>query len=296
MMKTLADFIPREDFFHTGHPLCPGCPGGIALRWITKVLGKYSIANVAATCLCLPTHVHPYSLEVPSLYIAMAPSPAGIAGMSAAIKVLKRKGVIPADRKINVFAIAGDGSTADIGMASLSGAAERNDDGIYFCYDNEAYMNTGIQRSSTTPQFSWTTSTTKGKSQRKKDLPKIMAAHDIPYVATLSVGYPEDFISKVEKARDMEPGFKYFQIHAPCPTGWRFPENKTVEMARLAVETGFWFLYEVDHGSMKITYRPPKQHPVEDYIRLQGRFQGVTEEEIQMLQKWVDRKWKEMGL
>lgn len=143
-MKDLKDILPKEDLFHTGHPLCPGCPGGMALRWITKVLGKYSIANIGATCLCLPTQVYPYSLEVPSLYIAMAPSPAGISGMSAAIKVLKRKGVIPADRKINVFAISGDGSTADIGMASLSGAAERNDDGLYFCYDNEAYMNTGI--------------------------------------------------------------------------------------------------------------------------------------------------------
>jgi pyruvate ferredoxin oxidoreductase beta subunit len=295
MIKNLRDILSKEDFFHPGHPLCPGCPGGMALRWIMKVLGKDSIANVGATCLCLPTHVYPHSLEVPSLYIAMAPSPAGISGMSAAIKVLKRKGVIPAERKINVFAISGDGSTADIGMASLSGAAERNDDGLYFCFDNEAYMNTGIQRSSTTPQFSWTCSTTKGKAQRKKDLPRIMAAHDIPYVATLSVAYPEDFIKKVEKARDMGPGFKYFQIHGPCPTGWRFPENKTVEVARLAVETGFWSLYEVVHGSLRITYRPPKRRPVADYIKLQGRFQALTAEDIQTLQKWVDEKLDDLG-
>jgi pyruvate ferredoxin oxidoreductase beta subunit len=296
MIKSSRDILPEEDFFHPGHPLCPGCPGGMALRWIMKILGRDSIANVAATCLCLPTHVYPHSLEVPSLYIAMAPSPAGISGMSAAIKVLKRKGVIPAERKINVFAISGDGSTADIGLASLSGAAERNDDGIYFCFDNEAYMNTGIQRSSTTPQFSWTTSTTKGKAQRKKDLPRIMAAHDIPYVATLSVGYPEDFIKKVEKARDMEPGFRYLHIHGPCPTGWRFPENKTVEVSRLAVETGFWFLYEVDHGSLEITYQPPKYRPVIEYIKLQGRFQGFTEEKIRMLQKWVDERREDLGV
>lgn len=293
-MRIFADTISREELFHSGHPLCPGCPGGMAFRWITKVLGKNSIANIGATCLCLPTHIYPYSLELPCLYIAMAPSAAGISGMSAAIKILKRKGVIPADRKINVIAISGDGSTADIGMAALSGAAERNEDGIYFCYDNEAYMNTGIQRSSATPQFSWTTSTTKGKSQRKKDLPRIMAAHDIPYVATVSVGYPEDFIKKVEKAKDMEPGFKYIHIHAPCPTGWRFPESKTIEVARLAVETGFHSLYEVDHGSLKITYSPPKFRPVEDYIKIQGRFDGLIDEDIRILQRWVDERWGQL--
>ncbi len=295
VMINLADTLPKEELFHSGHPLCPGCPGGMMLRWITKTLGKDTIASVAATCLCLPTSVYPHSLEIPCLYIAMAPSPAGISGISAAIKVLKRKGRIPADRKINVFALAGDGSSGDIGMASLSGAAERNDDGIYFCFDNEAYMNTGIQRSGSTPKLSWTTSTLQGKTQNKKDLPRIMAAHDIPYVATTSVGYPEDFIKKLEKARDMEPGFKYFHVHSPCPTGWKFPENKTVEIARLAVETGFWFLYEVDHGSLKITYRPPQRRPVEDYIKLQGRFKNVTDESISTLQNWVDERWKNLA-
>ncbi len=295
-MRTLADKLSEKELFGPGHPLCPGCPGGMAFRWIMKTLGKNSIANLAATCLCLPTHVYPHTLNVPCLYIGMSPSPAGISGVSAALKVLKRKGRIPADRKINVFAIAGDGSTADIGMASLSGAAERNDDGIYFCFDNEAYMNTGIQRSSCTPQLSWTTSTLKGKTEKKKDVPRIMAAHDIPYVATVSVAYPEDFIRKLERARDMEPGFKYFHIQAPCATGWRFPEHKTVEIARLAVETGFWFLYEVDHGAFNITYRPPKRRPVEDYLRLQGRFQHLTEEDIRMLQSGVDERWDELGI
>jgi pyruvate ferredoxin oxidoreductase beta subunit len=120
-----------------------------------------------------------------------------------------------------------------------------------------------------------------------------MAAHDIPYVATVSVAYPEDFIRKLEKARDMEPGFKYFHIQAPCATGWRFPENKTVEIARLAVETGFWFLYEVDHGTLNMTYQPPKRRPVEDYINLQGRFQHLTQEDILTFQTWVDERWAE---
>lgn len=295
-MKMLAETLPKEERFHSGHPLCPGCPGGIMFRWITKTLGKDTIATISASCLALPTMVYPHALELPCLYIAMAPSPCGISGISAAIRVLKRKGRIPKDRKIHAIAIAGDGSTADIGMASLSGAAERNDDGIYFCFDNEAYMNTGIQRSSCTPQFSWTTSTLKGKAERKKDLPRIMAAHDIPYVATVSVGYPEDFISKLEKARDMEPGFKYLHVHSPCPAGWRFPESKTVEIARLAIETGFWFLYEIDHGSLRITYRPPKRRPIEDYIKLQGRFKGLTEEDIRTLQQWVDERRDNLGL
>jgi pyruvate ferredoxin oxidoreductase beta subunit len=293
-MSALADRLPREELFHSGHPLCPGCPGGIMLRWITKTLGRDTIATVSASCLALPAMVYPHSLEIPCLYIAMAPSPAGISGVSAAIRVLKRKGRIPANRKINAIAIAGDGSAADIGMACLSGAAERNDDGIFFCFDNEAYMNTGIQRSSCTPQFSWTTSTLKGKAENKKDLPRIMSAHNVPYVATASVAYPDDFINKVEKARDMGPGFKYLHVHSPCPAGWRFPESKTVEVARMAVEAGFWHLYEVDHGNLKITYRPGQRRRVEDYLRLQGRFKDLTKEEIDSLQRQVEERWKNM--
>ncbi len=292
MMRNLADTLSRGEIFRSGHALCPGCPGGMIFRWITKTLGKDSILSMGATCLALPTGVYPSSIEIPSIYIAMAPAPAAISGISAAIKVLKRKGRIRADRKINVLAVSGDGSSGDIGMACLSGAAERNDDGIYFCFDNEAYMNTGIQRSGLTPQFSWTTSTLKGKAEKKKDLPRIMAAHDIPYVATVSVGYPEDFISKIEKARDMEPGFKYFHIHAPCPTGWRFPESKTVEVARLAVETGFWTLYEVDHGSTRITHQPSKLRPVMDYLQVQGRFEGLSDEDVGELQRGIDERWE----
>jgi len=293
-MKTLADKLTSEELFQSGNPLCPGCSGGVMTRWITKVLGKDSIFTVAASCMALPTLVYPHSLKLPSLYISMAPSPAGISGVSAALKVLKRKGRFPADRKVNVFAIAGDGSIGDIGMASLSGTAERNDDGICFCFDNEAYMNTGIQRSSLTPKFSWTTSTVGGKVEHKKDLPRIMIAHDVPYVATTSVGYPEDFVRKTEKARDMDPGFKYIHVHSPCPTGWRFPEHKTIEVARLAVETGIWILYEVDNGVHKVTFRPPKRRPVEEYIRIQGRFKDVSGEQIEALQNWVDKEWEEL--
>jgi pyruvate ferredoxin oxidoreductase beta subunit len=295
MTNTIAERLPKEEFFHPGHPFCPGCPGGVVMRWVTKVLGRNSICTLSASCVALPAMVYPHSLEIPCLYIAMAPSPAGLTGISAAIRVLKRKGRIPADRKINVFVMSGDGSAGDIGMASLSGAAERNDDGIFFCFDNEAYMNTGIQRSGLTPAFSWTTSTLTGKPQPKKDLPRIMAAHDIPYVTTVSIAHPEDFIKKVEKARDMEPGFKYFHILSPCPTGWRFPEKDTIHIARLAVETGFWVLYEIENGSLTINYRPEKRKPVEAYLKAQGRFKGLTEKGIEALQKWVDQRWEEIG-
>lgn len=295
-MKDFADKLPKEELFHPGHPLCPGCPGGIMMRWVMKTLGKDSIVNLAASCTALPTMVFPHVLEIPCLYISMAPSPAGISGVSAAIKVLKRKGRIPPGRKINVFAISGDGSAADIGMASLSGAAERNDDGIFICFDNEAYMNTGIQRSSSTPKFSWTTSTLQGKPEGKKDLPRIMTAHDIPYVATASLAFPEDFIRKLEKARDMEPGFKYLHVHSPCPPGWRIPEDKTIEVARLAVETGFWILYEVDHGSLKITYHLKERRPIKDYLNLQGRFSELRKKHILELQHWVDERCKELGM
>ncbi len=292
-MKPLAQLLPAEELFRSGHPLCPGCPGGTMMRWITKTLGSDCIVNVAATCMALPTMVYPHNLEVPCLYIAMAPSPAGMAGVSAALRVLQRKGRIPADRRIHSIVIAGDGSVGDIGMAALSGAAERNDDGICFCFDNEAYMNTGIQRSGSTPRFSWTTSTLKGKVESKKDLPRIVAAHDVPYVATVSVAYPEDFIRKVEKARDMEPGFKYIHVHSPCPTGWRFPEEKTIEIARLAVETGVWMLYEIEHGDMNVTHRPTKRKAVQEYLRPQGRFADLRDEDIVALQRWVDTQWRE---
>ncbi len=282
--------LTGPEFFKGGHTLCPGCPGGILWRLITKVLGPNSIATMGSTCISLPPSVFPSVLDVPSISLSMASPAALISGVSAALKVLKRKGKRPHDEKINVFSVAGDGGTADIGFAGLSGVAERNDDGIYFCFDNEAYMNTGIQRSSLTPQGTWTTSTLQGKGQSKKDVPMIMVAHGVPYVATASIGFPDDLISKVEKARDMAGGFRYIHVHSPCPTGWRFPENKMVEVARLAVECGLWRLYEVENGTLRITHQPEIRRPVRDYLALQGRFRHLSEEEILGKQAAVDRE------
>jgi len=291
-MRALAERLPREEFFRSGHPLCPGCPGGTLWRLTGKVLGKNSICTVSASCLALPSHVYPSALTTPSLYLSMSTAPAGITGVSAALKVLKRKGRLKTYEPIHIYAISGDGSAADIGMACLSGAAERNDDGIFICFDNEAYMNTGIQRSSCTPLGSWTTSTLKGKTEKKKDLPEIMVAHHIPYVATASMAFPEDYVKKLEKGRDMGCGFKYIHVHSPCPTGWRFPERKTIEVSRLAVECGLWILYEVIYDQYQITYRPKVRRPVEDYLKTQGRFAHLTREDMEKIQRQVEERWQ----
>jgi pyruvate ferredoxin oxidoreductase beta subunit len=259
---------------------------------LSKVMGENSITTLGATCIGLPAAVFPSVLDVPSIYVAMATPAPLLSGVSAGLRILKRKGKLAKDERINVYAVAGDGGTADIGFAALSGAAERNDDGVYFCFDNEAYMNTGVQRSSQTPQKTWTTSTLEGKPQPKKDLPMIMAAHGIPYVATASIAFPDDFIAKVEKAKQMTGGFRYIHTQCPCPPGWRFPENKAIELARLAVDCGMWRLYEVDHGDYQISYKPNPRKPVAEYLSRQGRFSHLTADEIESIQTNVDREWE----
>jgi pyruvate/2-oxoacid:ferredoxin oxidoreductase beta subunit len=194
-----------------------------------------------------------------------------------------------------VMGIAGDGGTADIGFQALSGAAERNEDILYVMYDNEAYMNTGIQRSGSTPFGAWTTTTPvgkvkAGKSNFKKDMPQIMMAHNVPYVATASIGHIQDFINKFEKAKEIK-GFRYIQVFTPCPTGWRHDTSKTIEICKLAVDTGMWTLYESENGKVTIN-RKPKMTPVQEYLKLQGRFRHMTEADIKKLQDWVNKKWQ----
>jgi|WetSurMetagenome_2_1015567.scaffolds.fasta_scaffold44227_3 pyruvate ferredoxin oxidoreductase beta subunit len=287
--------LNQQEIMQSGHNLCPGCPGGIAWRLITKVLGKSSILVHSASCYGNPVMIYPSSLTVPSLYVSFASASAAMSGVSAAIRILEKDGAIR--ERINLFVVAGDGGTADIGFASLSGAAERNEDIIYFCLDNEAYMNTGIQRSSETPINAWTTSTPSGKSENQKDMPLIMAAHKIPYVATASISYPYDLIKKIAKARDMGKGFKYIHVHTPCPTGWRFAENKTVEIGRLAVETGMWKLYEIENGCQKkITFKPQPRKPVTEYLKVQGRFGHLKAQDLDKVQKGIDLDCMECGL
>ncbi len=201
---------------------------------------------------------------------------------------------------VTVVAFAGDGGTADIGLQSLSGAMERGHNLIYICYDNEAYMNTGVQRSGATPYGASTTTTPHGEesfgeNKPKKNIPMIMAAHGVPYVATASISYPEDFMMKVQKAKEVE-GPAYIHLHQPCTTGWGYDSSKTIELGRLAVETGSWLLYEIVEGEFKITYRPLERKPVNVYLEAQKRFKHLADAEKEKIQNYVDEICAELKI
>ncbi len=283
--------LPIEDYWLSGNPSCPGCPASLGLRLLMKTLGPKTIVVIPACCSTIIQGAYPKtSANFPILNIAFAASAAAASGIVEALELKGRSNV-------NVVVWAGDGGTVDIGLQALSGAAERNENIVYVCYDNEAYMNTGIQRSGATPYGAWTTTTITGKKEHKKNLPLIMAAHGIPYVATASISYPIDFITKLKKASKIY-GMKYIHLHSPCPTGWRFPSSKTIEIGRLAVLTGTWVLYEVENGIFKLN--PPsnvlidrnKRKPVRSYIKIQGRFSHLTEKNIDELQRYIDRQWE----
>ncbi|MEM3090154.1 MAG: thiamine pyrophosphate-dependent enzyme, partial [Candidatus Bathyarchaeia archaeon] len=211
-------------------------------------------------------------------------------GIAAALKI---RGL----EDVTVVGWAGDGGTVDIGIQALSGAAERETNFIYICYDNEAYGNTGLQRSGATPYGAWTTTTPTGKKERKKNMPLIMAAHRIPYVATSCPSYPVDFVSKLKKAREIK-GTKYIHVLAPCPTGWRYDPSKTIEIGRLAVQTGIWALYEIENGDFRLNspsdrlIDKSKRKPVKEYLAMQDRFRHLTEADIEKIQRWVDEDWE----
>ena len=231
--------------------------------------------------------------EIPWMHVAFENAGAVASGVESALRIQGKD-------DINVIAFGGDGGTVDIGLQSLSGAMERGHNLTYICYDNEAYMNTGIQRSGATPYGASTTTSPKGsgsfgEDKPKKDMPMIMAAHGIPYVATASIAYPEDFVNKVKKAAAIK-GPAYIHLHQPCTTGWGFASEKTIEMGRLAVETGSWILYEVENGEFNITYRPEERKPVKEYLAPQKRFKHLDDEHIDKIQKYVDKSCEELGL
>ena len=292
-MATNALNLPQKEYMLPGNRTCAGCGLSIAYRHALKALGDNTIVTVPASCLTVLHGMYPVtSVQIPCLNTAFASTAASASGIVAGLKALGREG-------ITAVAFAGDGGTHDIGIQALSGAAERDTDFIYICYDNEAYMNTGGQRSSSSPLGATTTTTpTLGKQQHQKDMPAIMAAHGIPYVATASSSYPLDLYDKVRKARDMA-GTRFIYISAPCPPGWGFPTRDTVMMGRLAVESGMVVLYEIEAGRFRLTgaserlARSGRLKPVRDYIALQGRFSKVTEGQVQELQRHVERKWQE---
>ncbi|MCD6466955.1 MAG: 3-methyl-2-oxobutanoate dehydrogenase subunit beta [Methanomicrobia archaeon] len=280
--------IPEEELMYEGTVDCQGCGAGLAMRYALKALGKKTFVVIPACCWSIIAGPFPTSaLQVPLYHTAFETAAIVSSGIKAALDI---KGI-----DATVMAWAGDGGTFDIGIQALSGVAERNEDIIYVCYDNEAYMNTGIQRSSATPYKAWTTTTPRNypKARPKKDIDEILVAHDIPYVATASVAYPEDFIRKLQKAKKIK-GTKFIHVLAPCPTGWRSLPQHTIKLARLAVQTNIFPLYEVENGKYKINIKPKNPKPVEEYLKLQGRFRHLTEENIKEIQEATNKKWKKL--
>ena len=281
--------LPLEELMSPGHLACQGCGAGIAMRVTLKALGRNSVFTFPACCWTVIDGPFPYStLEVPLLHMAFEATAATASGIKAAMKMLGRDDVI-------VSGWAGDGGTFDIGIQALSGAAERNDDIFYFCYDNEAYMNTGIQRSGATPYGAWTTTTPVRhfKREPKKSIDDIVAAHRVPYQATASVAFVEDLFKKIVKAKRIR-GFKFIHILAPCPPGWKSRPEDSVKLARLAVQTGVFPLYEVENGVYSQSIKSPNRKPVAEYLKLQGRFKHLTAEQVAEIQKMVDDRYAEL--
>lgn len=278
--------IPELDHMYPGHLACPGCGGSLAMRFALKALGEKTMLVVPASCWSIIAGPFPYSAVKVALYHTAFETAASTAsGLRAALDM---KG----QEEVTVVAWAGDGGTFDIGLQALSGAAERNEDFIYICYDNEAYMNTGIQRSSATPYGAWTTTTPEGflKDRPKKNITEIMAAHRIPYVATASVAFPDDLTRKLRKARSIR-GTRFIHLLSPCPPGWKSASDQTIELARLAVHARVFPLYEVQDGEVYTINVEPKGLPVEEYFKRQGRFRYLRPEDYARIQEEVDRNW-----
>lgn len=283
--------LPERELMGSGHLGCQGCGGALAMRYALKALGEKTIVVIPACCWTIIAGPFPYtSLKVPVLHTAFETAAVAASGVRAALD-------IQGDTETTVLAWAGDGGTFDIGLQSLSGAAERNENIIYICYDNEAYMNTGIQRSGATPFLAWTTTTPEKtpKGEPKKDIMAIMVAHRIPYAATATIAYPDDFIRKVQKAKSIY-GTKFLHVLAPCPPGWKAPSEWAVKLSRLAVQTRVFPLYEVEDGERYILNEPKEDGalPVSEYLKLQGRFSHLTEKDIQAIQDLIDSRWQRL--
>jgi len=274
---------------YPGHVGCPGCGAVIAMRFTLKALGDKTIIVLPACCWSIIAGAYPQStLKVPVIHSAFETGGAVASGVRAALDM---KG----DVETTVVTWAGDGGTFDIGFQALSGAVERNEDFIYVCYDNEAYMNTGVQRSSSTPYGAWTT-TTPGqdwKKMRKKNIVEALVAHRIPYAATANIAFPEDLVRKVQKAKGLK-GSKFIHIYASCPTGWRIPSEMSVKIARMAVQTNIFPLYEVEDGIKYTINYKPKEYLVREYFKLQGRFRYLTDRDLDQIQEMVNEDWERL--
>jgi pyruvate/2-oxoacid:ferredoxin oxidoreductase beta subunit len=276
-----------EEILRPGHAACPGCGIAMGMRLVLRALGSRVVVVVVPSCVAVISGPYPFSaLKVPAFHSAFEIAAPTAAGISNALKL---QGI----DDIPVLAFAGDGGTFDIGLQSLSGAAARDDDFIYVCMDNEAYMNTGIQVSSSTPKFAWTGTSPRGNPRRKKQIMEIMAAHRIPYAATASIGYPEDLMNKVKRAATMR-GTRFIHVLSPCPTGWKMAEHLSPKVAVAAVETNIFPLYEIVDGLEYTITHLSKSLPVNVYLSLQGRYKHCSDEEVRQIQTEADRGWHEL--
>ena len=304
MAYNMKEILSREERFTGGHRLCAGCGAGVTLRAVMRAVEPEDKAVVtnATGCVEVSTFTYPYTAWNDSyIHSAFENAAATCGGVEACYKALKRRGKIEDNYKFITF--GGDGGTYDIGFQSLSGAMERGHDMVYVCYDNEAYMNTGIQRSSSTPRFADATTTpigsvSNGKIQNKKDLTEIMVAHGIPYVAqTTYIGNMKDLHDKAHRAI-YTPGAAFLNVLSPCPRGWRYPAEDLAKITQLAVDTCVWPMFEVIEGEYHLTYEPKQKLPVADFMRAQGRFKHCFEKGnewiLEETQAWVDKKWEKL--
>jgi pyruvate ferredoxin oxidoreductase beta subunit len=306
---TIKDLAEKPELLTPGHRACAGCGPAVAYRQILKAARGPIIATNATGCMEVVSTIYPYTAwSIPWIHTAFENVAANAAGIETALKAMKKKGKLKHDH-VDVIAFAGDGGTYDIGIQALSGAAERGHDFLYVLYDNEAYMNTGIQRSGGTPHSAWTTTSPAGrvipgKVQYKKPIAEIMVAHDIPYVATASISHWKDLIKKARKGLEVE-GPAFLHVLTPCPRGWRYDTSKTIDIARLAVQTCTFPLWETVDGeyalsapSKVIALRPERKKPIREYLKSQGRFRHLFKPEfehvIDDLQNIIDERWRRL--
>ncbi|BDG60992.1 oxalate oxidoreductase subunit beta [Caldinitratiruptor microaerophilus] len=294
--------VPLEEYYVPGHRTCAGCGPALVYRLVAKAAGPNTIFVGPTGCMYVANTSYGCTpFKVPWIHAQITNGGGVAAGIEAAFKVMRRKG--KTDQDPHVIVMWGDGGATDIGLTSLSGALYRNHDVLFICYDNESYANTGIQTSPTTPYGAWTTFTPagpvvpEGKNLWPKDNPKLVAGGHptLKYLATASLAFTIDLMNKVRRGLNAQ-GPAYIHVHAPCPKGWTFPSNQTMEMAKLAVDTGMYLLYEVVDGEFRVTWKPRRRKPVAEYLKAQGRFDHLAPEHVEKIQAWVDRRAEEVGL
>lgn len=302
-MATLKELAKKDELFSGGHRLCAGCGIPPIVRLILRSTNAPVVATAATGCLEVGTSIYPYTAwRIPWIHSAFENAAATISGIETAYRAFKKRGKIPADKEMKFIAFGGDGGTYDIGLQALSGALERGHNFLYVCYDNGAYMNTGIQRSSATPFASNTTtspagSAIPGKQEWRKDLTRIVVAHNVPYAAQASPHNWADLSKKAEKALSTK-GPTFLNVMSPCPLGWYTKSEDSIKWAKLSVDTCYWPLYEVENGILKVTYRPKEKKPIADWLKPQGRFKHLFKPEnkglLDEIQARVDLEWQRL--